>query len=111
EGQTKNTPQTVSIHAASARFDFNSFVASRPRTTIMGVNAAVMCGISLLTNALLTQITAAKVRLARRDAWRGSDFLATMMHLPITYPAARTRTTVSFEGSCHEIPMLLWYPR
>src|SRR5499426_847052 len=108
EGQAKNTAQTARLHATRACRDAHPFVASRPRTTIIGVNAAVMWGISLITNVVLSQTRAATAILVKRHASAGSDFLTTMMHLPTTYDVTRTRTTVCLDGSCHNIPMVLW---
>src|SRR6266850_8194719 len=84
EGQTRSAPQAAATHTHRRAGEIHSLLASRLRMTITGVNARTICGISLRMRAVLNQIIAAKARLARSDASRGSVLHAAAAHTPMT---------------------------
>src|SRR5215510_13481480 len=98
DGQTKSRLQTATPHNNCACFVSQRFGANRPKTTIMGANAAVICGMSLLTKAVFSDTSTAKDRLAKRQAYCGSDLQAVMTQRPITYAVARMTTMVCLDG-------------
>src|SRR5215470_5781061 len=110
DGHAKSRPQTATPHNNCTCFVSQCFGTNRPKTTIMGAKAAVMCGMSLLTKAVFRDTSTANDRLAKRQAYCGSDLQAVQTHRPTTYAVARIRTIVCLDGSCHSVPMLLWNP-
>src|SRR5215831_15938241 len=73
EGQAKSAAPAAADHATRRAGEVHSIFESRLRMTITGVNATTICGISLRTNAVSSHTRAAKARLTRSDASRGSD--------------------------------------
>src|SRR5437867_475921 len=110
-GQAKSRIETQNPQTQRPCLDGHIGVPSRARSTIIGVKAAAMCGMSLVIRAVFNQITLKNARLARNDASRGSDFLATMTQTTITPAVTPPSATVSREGSCHNIPMVFWQAR
>src|SRR5437870_11724304 len=84
EGHTRSAPQAAAAHTPRLAGEVHSLLASRLRMTITGVNASTICEISLRLRAVLSQITAAKARLARSDASRGSVLHAAAAQTPMT---------------------------
>src|SRR5438128_6449065 len=111
EGQTKSAAPAAANHATRRGGEVHSIFASRLRMTITGVNATLICEISLRTSAVSNHTKAAKAKLARSDASRGSDIQAAAAHTPMTYSATIPSTWVFATERPHTIPMLLWYPR
>ena len=52
--------------------------------TIIGVNASTICEISLRMSAVWSHTAAAKAKLARSEASKGSDLQAAAAHEPRT---------------------------
>src|SRR2546425_10130762 len=84
EGQTKSTAPAAADHATRRAGEVHSIFASKLRMTITGVNASTICEISLRTSAVWSHTTAARAKLARSEASRGSDVQAAVAHRPIT---------------------------
>ena len=83
EGQTRIAAQPAN-HAMRRLTEVHSIVESRLSMTIIGVNATAICEISLRTSAVFNHMTAAKAKLARRDASKGSNLQAAATHIPMT---------------------------
>src|SRR5438105_10482290 len=84
EGQAKSAALAATDHTTRRAGELHSIFASKLRMTITGVNASTICEISLRTTAVSSHTTAAKVKLARSEASRGSDVQAAVAPRPIT---------------------------
>src|SRR5438105_4214111 len=84
EGQTKSAAPAAADHATRRAGEAHSIFAMRLRMTITGVNATTICEISLRTSAVSSHTRAARAKLARSDASRGSDLQAAAAHTPTT---------------------------
>src|SRR5438105_15577914 len=84
EGQTNNAAPATADHATRRAGEVHSVFASKLRMTIIGVNASTICEISLRMSAVWSHTAAAKAKLARSAASKGSHLQAAAAPEPRT---------------------------
>src|SRR5688572_27893825 len=93
-GQARRTAAAKTTQTAASFGTLQSRGRTKLRITTMGVNAAVMCAISLRTNPVITHATAETARPDASAPSRGCDLHIVMTHMTSAYSETTTSATV-----------------